>query len=111
LNHRLVAMALRLLRAEVWTSGGRGKLHRVTARIVPSGTIDTPALIGHARLLVLGTDHQRLHEELVVAGGVLREGRFARMNLTETQRVLAAATNRPVPEPIQERLSAQWPKH
>lgn len=111
LNHRLVAMALRLLRAEVWAAGGRGKLHRVTARIVPSGTLDTPALIGHARLLVLGADHQRLHEELIVAGGVLREGRFARMNLTETQRVLSAATDRPVPSVMQERLAAQWPKH
>ncbi len=111
LNHRLVAMALRLLRAEVWAAGGRGKLHRVTARIIPSGTLDTPALVGHARLLVLGADHQRLHEELIVAGGVLREGRFARMNLTETQRMLAAATDQLVPAAMQERLAAQWPKH
>ena len=111
LNHRLVAMALRLLRAEVWTTGGRGKLHRVTARIVPSGTLEAPALIGHARLLVLGADHQRLHEELIVAGGVLREGRFARLNVTEVQRILAAATDRPVPAAMQERLAAQWPKH
>lgn len=111
LNHRLVAMALRLLRAEVWAAGGRGKLHRVTARIIPSGVLDTPALIGHARLLVLGADHQRLHEELIVAGGLLREGRFARLNVTETQRVLAAATDRAVPAGMQERLAAQWPKH
>ncbi|WP_129676587.1 DISARM system SNF2-like helicase DrmD [Candidatus Chloroploca sp. Khr17] len=111
LNHRLVAMALRLLRAEVWAPGGRGKLYRVTARIVPNDALERPALIGHARLLVLGTDHQRLHEELIVAGGQLREGRFARINLTETQRVLAAATDRPVPAAVQERLAAQWPKH
>lgn len=111
LNHRLVAMALRLLRAEVWAAGGRGKLHRVTARIIPSGTLDTPALIGHARLLVLGADHQRLHEELIVAGGALREGRFARLNVTEAQRLLAAATDRPAPALMQERLAAQWPKH
>lgn len=111
LNHRLVAMALRLLRAEVWATGGRGKLHRVTARIVPNDTLELPALVGHARLLVLGADHQRLHEELIVAGGLLREGRFARMNLTETQRALAAATDRPVSAAMQERVAAQWPKH
>ena len=111
LNHRLMAMALRLLRAEVWVAGGRGKLHRVTARLVPSDTLELPAIIGHARLLVLGADHQRLHEELIVAGGVLREGRFARLNLTETQRLLAAATDRPAPAAMQERLAAQWPKH
>ena len=113
LNHRLVAMALRLLRAEVWASNGRGKLHRVTARIVPNGTIssDTPCIIGHARLLVLGADHRRLHEELIVAGGMLREGRFTRLNLTETQRLLAAATDRPVPPALQAKLTEQWPKH
>jgi superfamily II DNA or RNA helicase len=111
LNHRLVAMALRLLRAEVWAAGGRGKLHRVTARIVPNDALELPALVGHARLLVLGADHQRLHEELIVAGGQLREGRFARLNLTETQRALAAATDRLAPGVMQERLAAQWPKH
>jgi hypothetical protein len=111
LNHRLVAMALRLLRAEVWATGGRAKLHRITARIVPSSTLETPAIIGHARLLILGADHQRLHEEVMAAGGILREGRFARLTVTETQRLLAAATDRPVPTSLHERLAAQWPKH
>ena len=35
LNHRLVQMCLRLLRAEVWSEKGRKRLHRITARIVP----------------------------------------------------------------------------
>lgn len=111
LNHRLVAMALRLLRAEVWAAGGRGKLHRVTARIVPNDALDTPALLGYARLLVLGTDHQRLHEELIVTGGLLRAGRFARLNVTETQRLLAVVTDQPVAEAMHAQLRAQWPKH
>ena len=36
LNHRLVTMSLRLLRAEVWSSDEQRKLYRVTARTVPS---------------------------------------------------------------------------
>ena len=32
LNHRLVQMSLRLLRAEVWSVKGRKRLHRITAR-------------------------------------------------------------------------------
>ena len=36
LNHRLVQMSLRLLREEVWSREGRKRLHRVTARVVPS---------------------------------------------------------------------------
>ncbi|MDX2098750.1 MAG: DISARM system SNF2-like helicase DrmD, partial [Leptolyngbyaceae cyanobacterium bins.59] len=33
LNHRLVQMCLRLLRAEVWSTEGRKQLHRVAARV------------------------------------------------------------------------------
>ena len=35
LNHRLVQMSLRLLRAEVWSIEGRKRMNRVTARVVP----------------------------------------------------------------------------
>ncbi len=41
LNHRLVQMSLRLLRAEVWSPGGRRGLFRVTARCVPNQALDT----------------------------------------------------------------------
>ena len=36
LNHRLVQMSLRLLRAEVWSVKGRKRLNRITARVVPN---------------------------------------------------------------------------
>jgi SNF2 family DNA or RNA helicase len=111
LNHRLVAMSLRLLRAEVWSNGDARKLYRVTARTVPNYTLDTPAVIAHARLLILGTDNQRLHEELIAAGGYLREGLFARMNEGQLREALAAAQNRPVAEAMQGRLAEQWEKH
>jgi SNF2 family DNA or RNA helicase len=111
LNHRLVAMSLRLLRAEVWSNGDARKLYRVTARTVPNYTLDTPAVIAHARLLILGTDNQRLHEELIAAGGYLREGRFARMNEGQLREALAAAQNHPVSETMQRRLAEQWEKH
>ena len=63
LNHRLSQMCLRLLRAEVWAEKGRSKLQRVTARVVPNSISDTPAVIAHARLVVIGGDNVRLHEE------------------------------------------------
>lgn len=40
LNHRLVQMCLRLLRAEVWSQGSQKRLHRVTAKLVPSSVAD-----------------------------------------------------------------------
>jgi hypothetical protein len=114
LNHRLVQMSLRLLRAEVWASADdrsqHSRLHRVTTRLVPAATLEAPAVIGHARVLLLGSDQQRLHEEVIAAGGVLREGRFARLNVGEVQRVLDAVRAQPASPPLQERLAAQWSK-
>ncbi len=114
LNHRLVQMSLRLLRAEVWASADERsqhlRLHRVTTRLVPSAVLETPAVIGHARLLLLGGDQQRLHEEVIATGGALREGRFARLNVSDVQRVLDAVRTQPVSPALQERLATQWSK-
>jgi hypothetical protein len=52
LNHPLVDMSLRLLRAEIWKSGDNRAISRVTARLVPDSVLDTPAVIGHARLVI-----------------------------------------------------------
>ena len=108
LNHRLVTMSLRLLRAEIWTSGDQRKLYRVTARTVPSHILDTPVVIAHARLLMLGGDNQRLHEEVIAAGGYLREGRFARMNERQLRETLAEAQDHTVAEAVRQRLANLW---
>ncbi|NUM46352.1 MAG: DEAD/DEAH box helicase [Anaerolineales bacterium] len=109
LNHRLVSMALRLLRAEVWSPEGRRGLHRVTAQTVPNHTLDSPAVIAHARLVVIGGEH-RLHEEIITAGGVIRGGRFNRLNVGQTQETLAAGTGKPVSQQTQAQLMDVWPK-
>ncbi len=111
LNHRLVQMCLRLLRAEVWSRQGRQRLYRVTARRVPSDALEHPVVIAYGRLVILGGDQQRLHEEMITAGGTLKEGRFSRLNVGEVQRALAAALPERVPEPMEERLTALWPSH
>ena len=111
LNSRLVTMALRLLRAEVWSSGAHRHLYRVTARTVPTLALDTPAVIAHARLLILGGDNQRLHEEVIAAGGYLRAGRFVRMNEGQLKQALAAAQDKPVSPTMQASLSKQWDVH
>jgi len=109
LNHRLVQMALRLLRAEVWSPKGRKGLHRVTARRVPNHVLDTPAVVAHARLVVIGGDSHRLHEQVITAGGLIRQGRFRRMNVGQTDTALRTALDRPVSAATQERLKSLWP--
>jgi ERCC4-related helicase len=111
LNHRLVAMSLRLLRAEVWANQNQSRLHRVTARTVPSHALDTPVVIVHARLLILGGDNQRLHEELITAGGYLREGRCVPMKGDKIRDLLALAQDQMPPEQIQRSLVINWEQH
>ena len=113
LGHRLVQMCLRLLRAEVWASEGRqgAGLHRVTARLIPDSALDTPAVVAYGRLIILGADGSRLHEELVTVGGAIREGRFVRFPIAQTQALLDAALPAAAPEAICRRLADLWPAH
>ncbi|MET3497866.1 DISARM system SNF2-like helicase DrmD [Variovorax boronicumulans] len=78
LNHRLVQMCLRLLRAEVWAQDDVKKLHRVTVRTMPEAHIEGPAVVVISRLLIIGGNHHRLHEELTISGGYLRDQSFRR---------------------------------
>jgi superfamily II DNA or RNA helicase len=116
LNHRLVQMSLRLLRAEIWSLGGQGdarakRLSRVSACVVDDSALTHPVVIAHGRIIVLGGDNHRLHEEIIHAGGALIEGRLSRLNVGDTKAALAAATDTPVPPAIEERFQALWPKH
>ena len=110
LNHRLVQMSLRLLRAEIWSAEGRRGLQRVTACVVPNHALETPAVIAHARLVVIGGDSHRLHEEIITAGGMIYQGRFQRLNVGRTKDALAAATEVPVSKKMQGQLIELWPK-
>lgn len=112
LNHRLVQMCLRLLRAEIWSLGNQAKhLSRVSACVVDDAALTHPVVIAHGRIVVLGGDNHRLHEEVITAGGAFIEGRFQRMNVGETKAALSAATNVPVPPAIESRFQNLWSKH
>jgi len=84
---------------------GRKRLHRITARLVPNHILNAPAVVAHARLVVIGGHSHRLHEEIITAGGLLKEGRYSRLNLGELDKMLAAATNEAVSEPMQKHLN------
>lgn len=112
LNHRLVQMCLRLLRAEIWSLGTQAKhLSRVSACVVDDSALSHPVVIAHGRIVVLGGDNHRLHEEVISAGGALIEGRFNRLNVGETKAALEAVTNTPAPAAIEARFQAFWSKH
>ncbi|MGC2092795.1 MAG: helicase-related protein [Methylocella sp.] len=78
LNHRLVQLCLRLMRAEVWAQSDVKKLHRVDVRSLPNSELDDLAVAVVSRLVITGGKHHRLHEELTVAGGYLKDNVFSR---------------------------------
>ncbi|MEW6730711.1 MAG: DISARM system SNF2-like helicase DrmD [Acidobacteriota bacterium] len=111
LNHRLVQMCLRLLRAEVWQRAETKNLHRVTALVVLDSALELPAVIVYGRLVVLGSDQQRLHEEVITAGGILKEGSFRRLSPMQIQNALVSTLPEPVPESLKKRLVERWPTY
>jgi hypothetical protein len=79
--------------------------------VVNDAALTHPVVIAHGRIVVLGGDNHRLHEEIITAGGALIEGRFSRLNVGETKAALEAASNNPAPAAIEARFQALWSKH
>ncbi|QFY07942.1 hypothetical protein GBF35_15750 [Nonomuraea phyllanthi] len=111
LNHRLVDLCLRLLRAELWSQGEHGAhLTRVTARVVPGDLLRTPAVIAHGRVVLTGNRGVRLHEQIALAGGTLKQGKLVvEKNPEILERWLAAASQDAPPPELLDRLTGLWP--
>jgi superfamily II DNA or RNA helicase len=115
LGHPLTAMATSLLRAAMW--GGHSGLARVTALVSDDPRVETTVLAAFARLVLVGQDGTQLHEEIIQAGGWLRNtgatGRFTRIEGVELLgsilgQALDAATLTATSGPVQARLAAAW---
>jgi len=101
LNHRLVQMSLRLLRAEVWAHHDRRKLTRVATRAIPRAMAEEPIVILWSRLVITGSGHHRLHEELTLTGGELKAGGFSRIRaIGRLDELLAASSPMEPPDPL-----------
>lgn len=110
LNHPLVQRCLRLLRAHAWSSETSGGLHRVATRVVDDTVLDTPAVVAFGRLVVLGGDAQRVHEEIISAGGTLTGGRFRRFaSRRELDDVLGSAQPGEVTDGVTGSFASLWP--
>ena len=119
LGQPLVAQATRLLRSAVW--GGRTDLNRVAAvRFSPPQGLELrgPLVTVFARLVIVGHDGSRLHEEIILAGRELPEsGRGKRMDLEQRsygdlRAAVEAALDpdqcRPAPAPLRSQLVERW---
>ncbi len=109
LNHRLVSQAMRTLRSEIWSSGADVRMGRVSARL-GGPELDELGVVAYARLVLVGGDGRRLHEEVISAGGRVRNGSYARSNIGETDRALGAATYARANAQAEAHISAVWPR-
>ncbi len=112
LNHPLVQVSLRVLRAEVWARDDVKKLNRATVRILPDAKLGTPAVAVFSRLVITGGNHHRLHEELTEAGGYLHDASFKREDRVTTVREwLDFSMPGQIPPSIFDALRARFEKH
>jgi len=112
LNHRLVQMCLRLMRAEVWAQSDVKKLHRVDVRSLPNSELDDLAVAVVSRLVVTGGKHHRLHEELTVVGGYLKDVAFSReTRVTQVNTWLDKGTSTQARERLFEGLKRRFEKY
>jgi len=104
LGHRLVQMSLRLLRAEVWAEDETRGLERVTARLVDDVRLQHPIAVVYARVVVTGADGHRLHEEIIQAGGPVRERQLERLGVGALRDALERPADEPVSKQVEQRL-------
>ncbi|GLZ14508.1 helicase SNF2 family protein [Actinomadura sp. NBRC 104425] len=112
LGHPLTAMSVGLLRAAMW--GRTAGLHRVAAVVSDDDRLEAVAAAVYGRLVLVGADGSRLHEE-IISGGVWLRPRFGRIEgVGFLDDVLSRALNRPritaASPPIRARLAQQWPR-
>ena len=83
MNHPLVRLSLNLLRAEVWSTNPSKYLKRLTAKIVSSDITSDIIIVLYSRLLILGSNNQKIQEEILLSGGYLREGKLEKISKHE----------------------------
>jgi superfamily II DNA/RNA helicase len=116
LNHPLVQTSLRLLRAEIWSSEERRKLSRVASQVFRDGlvvdgkSLNKPIVLAYGRLVLVGGDSQRLHEELITVGVSfdLNTGAIEELSSDQVQAVLQAATAQEPHEQSKQVISDHW---
>jgi len=110
LNHRLVQMSLRLLRAEGWAAEDRRKLARFAICEVPTGALKSPVIVAYGRLVILGADQARLHESLVIAGVELLDGKAKKIGARalEAANGITELVDRSSNDKLRKRIDGVW---
>ncbi len=109
LGHPLVQKALATLRSEIWVEDNP-RLARVSAAVAPAGLFDGAhgAVLAHGRLVITGATGSRLHEALITAGGLTRDGNWMRLTVDQVDELTAAAEPRAVAPEVLRPITDRW---
>jgi len=88
LDHPVMRRAIASFRMRMWSTGNgtSGVLHR--ASIETCSNIKNPVLVGWGRLVILGPEHNRLHEGLVRVGVEINNGCLNTLDELELKSIL-----------------------
>ena len=106
LGHPLVTASMHLLRAQVWSNLGNGQLSKVSIR---RGDVEDLTVVSHGRIVITGADGARLHEQVVEAAGVVRNGRYRRLTVGDTAEALRLRSNEAV-KGVDDQIVSLWAK-
>ena len=121
LEHPLVSHSTRLLRSAIW--GDASAIHRVAAvraKLPDAARVEDLLVAVFARLVIVGSDGARLHEEVTMTGRALAQGgRGRRLDLEQPrysllreaiEGALEPDQCRMVPQSVCERVADDWPR-
>lgn len=121
LEHPLVSHSTRLLRSAIW--GDASGIHRVAAvraKLPDAARVEDLLVAVFARLVIVGSDGARLHEEVTMTGRALAQGgRGRRLDLEQPrysllrqgiERALEPDQCRMVPQSVCDRVADDWPR-
>ena len=114
LDHPLMRRALALYRGNLWSAGlhDSHQLARATYHVVPDRDLSRPAIIGLARLVVLGRSGNKLHEEILPLGGEFHAGEVYPVERDGLERMLEyERAFPPIPRALAQRLHQLFPAH
>lgn len=111
LGHPLVDKALAMLRSEIWVEDNP-RLARVSTAIVPDDLLpsDDGAVVAYGRLVITGATGARLHEDLITAGGRVRNGNWSPLNVEEMGQLVNAMEPQTVAPALVATITDHWPQ-
>ncbi len=114
MNHPLLKRALGIFRSNMWsTSLSSGKeIQRVSYKVVTDGELHKPLIVGIARVVVINTYGQKLHEQLVNVGGYFSETQLDPLPIYEIQKLITSEGDQQhIPKELARRLRMWFPSH